>query len=210
MKKSEIKKFISKYPRKDWYYYYDFDGISVRPELRKEKDCGYNNWKKISPIVSGLFEGISNPSILDIGCNMGLYAFEMFKRGVSVTGVDINIEHALFFKKYIKENHGVDFDANFIKCDVTKNIIECDPIDVVSMFCVIYHLSPYHDYVIENLPKHKYIVLQGNLPRVTSKKRGKQRLAGIDGMSDLLKRHGYSIDVYRFNKYTKPLVIGAK
>jgi len=32
----------------------------------------------------------------------------------------------------------------------------------------------------------------------------------FDGMSDLLKRHGYSIDVYRFNKYTKPLVIGTK
>ena len=32
----------------------------------------------------------------------------------------------------------------------------------------------------------------------------------VGGMSDLLKRHGYSIDVYRFNKYTKPLVIGTK
>lgn len=27
-------------------------------------------------------------------------------------------------------------------------------------------------------------------------------------MSDLLKKHGYSTKVYKFGKYTKPLVVG--
>tara|TARA_Y100000034_G_scaffold92333_1_gene111567 strand:- start:14970 stop:15602 length:633 start_codon:yes stop_codon:yes gene_type:complete len=208
MKKNEIKKFINKYNRKDWYYYYNFDGCPVRAELEKAKDCGYNNWKKISPVIYKLFKNIDSPSVLDIGCNMGLYIFEMFKRGIDATGVDIKIDHALFFQKFIKENKGLDFNSNFIQCDVTKKPIPIDSVDVITMFCVIYHLSPYHDDVIKNLPKHRYLVLQGNLPRVTSKKRNKQKLAGIDGMSELLKKHGYSIKVHKFGKYTKPLVVG--
>lgn len=211
MTESEIKRFISK--RDKWYYYYDFGVCKVSCKNRKTIDNGMNNWKKISPIIRGVMSEFDKPYFLDIGCNMGLYAYEISKLGGITTGVDIKVSQANFFQRFIRENKNDEFNAEFFKYDVTKNkpkdlITECD---IVSFFCVIYHLAPNHDFVLENLPSHKYIVMQGNTPRLSSKKRRRegQHLAGVDGMINLLQTHGYKTEVY-LKKYTKPVVIGKR
>ncbi len=211
MKDSEIIKFVEKHGPKEWYYHYDFGCIQVRPELKKVKDNSMRNWKKIRPIIKEKLKKFKNPRVLDIGCNMGLYAYEMEKMGASVMGVDLKTAHAKFFQKYVNENLKDSlFDSKFIKLNVMKKKIPLEEVDIITMFCVIYHLSPKEDFVVENLPKHEYLVLQGNTPRVTSKKRGKQQLAGVNGMNDFLTRHGYRTEIHELKGYTKPIVIGKK
>ena len=210
MTKDEIRKFVDKYDRKKWYYYYNFDGIKVRPELKSKKDSGLNNWKKISPLIYDIMNQYSSPSVLDVGCNMGLYAREICKQGGSVVGIDRNVDQALFFQKYVKENLREEFGAKFMGVDATSDeIARVADCDIITMFCVIYHLVPHHEFVVNNLPDHKLLIVQGNTRRIQSKKRKNKALAGIPGISSLLEKSGYKVKSY-FKDYSKPIVVGEK
>jgi len=46
----------------------------------------------------------TNPHVLNIGCNMGLYDHEMTKMGAKVTAIDFKMEQMEFYKKYVVEN----------------------------------------------------------------------------------------------------------
>ena len=130
-----------------------------------------NNWHKISKVIYSILDNFSHAIILDIGCNMGLYAFEMEKyKSTSLTGIDLEIKKALFFQKYIRENKEFSFKAKFYERDITKEKAPIKNCDIITMFCTLYHLSPNED-VVKNLPDHDYIILQGNKKRLNSKKR---------------------------------------
>jgi len=210
MKKKEILRFIKSVGPKDWYYYYNFDGIEVRPELKRKKSHNLKNWKVIYKVLSPLMSEFDDPRILDIGCNMGLYAYELCRLGAKVTGVDRKVSQAEFFQRYIRENEKQKFDAKFVAMDVTKQDISSYDCDIITMFCVIYHLEPHANDILKRLPTHKYLVLQGNLGRIRSKKRKNQKLAGVQGMKNLLKKVGYEVISYPFDGYEKPLVVGKK
>ena len=98
------------------------------------------------------------------------------------------------------------------------DIIESDDVyedvDIVTMFCMIYHLHPYEEQSFAKLsklfPNHTYVVMQGNKPRVKRKKRP-QPLAGVKGMSKLMEKYGYEvIGKYRWDGYQKPVVVGRR
>jgi 2-polyprenyl-3-methyl-5-hydroxy-6-metoxy-1,4-benzoquinol methylase len=207
-----IKEIREGVKNKHWYYYYNFDGVEVNKKKQKDKTLGFYNWCKIKPIMGGLFSHVDNPSILDIGCNMGLYDHEMTKMGASVVGVDSNIENIEFYKRYVVENKKEDWKVVIKNVDICKEIIINDNINIITMFCVLYHLRPHQDRVMKNIikgaPNHRFIVLQGNLPRVKKKN---QFEAGIDGMTNFLQHYSYSIfKIYEWDGYPKPIVIGER
>ena len=61
--------------------------------------------------------------------------------------------------------------------------------------------------LIEDCPNHKFLILQGNLPRLKKN----QPESGVDGMKDILEKNSYSIfKAYEWNNYQKPVVIGER
>ena len=207
----EIKEGIK---NKHWYYYYNFDGAEVNAKKKKDKTLGIYNWNKLKPIMKEMFSVVNNPHVLNIGCNMGLYDHEMTKMGAKVTAIDFKTENIEFYKKYVIENNKEKWTVNIKNIDITKERLKDDTINIVLMFCVLYHLMPYQDEVIKNLitdiPNHRFLVLQGNLPRVAKKN---QIEAGVDGMKDILQKHSYSVAdryVYEWDGYQKPVVIGER
>jgi SAM-dependent methyltransferase len=208
---NEIKEGVK---NKHWYYYYDFDGVEVNKKKKKDKSLGFHNWNKIKPIMKELFTKVENPHVLNIGCNMGLYDHEMTKIGYNVTAIDFNTDQIEFYKRYVIENKKEEWKVNIINIDVTKERLKSDSINIILMLCVLYHLSPNQDKVVKNLikdcPNHRFLVLQGNLPRVAKKN---QIEAGVPGMRDFLKKNSYFAPrhyVYEWNGYQKPVVIGER
>jgi len=211
MNKEEIREGIK---GKHWYYYYDFDGVEVNKKKKNDTTLGMYNWDKLKPIMEAIFEVVENPHVLNIGCNMGMYDHEMTKMGAKVTAIDLKTENIEFYKKYIVENRQEEWKVNIREMDITKERLKDDSINVILMFCVLYHLDPYQNKVIQNLiedcPNHKFLVVQGNLPRVAKKD---QADAGIQGMREILQRHSYSVPeyhIYRWDEYQKPVVIGER
>ena len=49
---------------KNWYYYYNFDGIEVRPQKKNNKALGMYNWDRLKPIVKNTFSMVDNPMSL--------------------------------------------------------------------------------------------------------------------------------------------------
>lgn len=204
---NEIKDGIK---NKHWYYYYNFDGIEVNKKKKKDKTLGIYNWNRIKPIMIDVFSMINSPYVLDIGCNMGLYDYEMTKLGAKVLAIDYNTDNIEFYKRYVIENKKEKWETEVRNIDITKKPIISDSINIVTMFCVLYHLRPMHDFVFNNLeiniPNHQYIVIQGNIPRI---KKYNQQEAGVSGMKDILKKYGYSVfKIYELEDYQKPVVIG--
>ena len=203
----------------EWYYYYNFDGVEVCKKLKNDKTSGMYNWKnKVKPIIKGIINDMDTdekPCVFNIGCNMCLYDHEMTKMGIKVYGIDKNVDIARFFKRYVKENLQEEWEVDLRKMDVTKDELHVLlDVDIITMFCVIYHLRPHIDKVMNKFsrwfPNHKYLVLQGNKPRVKKKKRP-QPEAGVDGMKAILIKYGYYIhSVYEWSGYQKPIVIGGR
>ena len=208
----EIKKRVKSFGNK-WYYYYNFGGIEVREKFRKDKTSGMYNWnKKIKPIVSELSNGFKSPCLFDIGCNMGMYAHMMTKMGIKVYAMDRNIKMAEFYSQYVVENLHEDWKVDLIQSDISESNISLLDVNIVTMFCVLYHISPNEDLVLDNLnnicPNHTYIVLQGNNPRL--KRKPPQKIAGIKGMVELLENHNYETVVFNWKGYPKPVVVGKR
>jgi SAM-dependent methyltransferase len=197
----------------DWYYHLDFGhGVVVRPELRHDEHAGEANWSFIEQHLPPL-EGLR---VLDIGCNAGLYALRMVDAGAAeVVGVDLAVEQAEFVRDHFAEREGRDYrPARFVAADVrTYDLTSLGSFDLATLFCVAYHLGEAADRVIAQVARMApTVVLQGNLPRVTGVKyadRPFQELAGVEGMSELLRRNGLdAISVVAPEGHPKPLVIG--
>ena len=137
----------------------------------------------------------------------------MTKMGAKVTAIDFNTDNIEFYKKYIIENRKEDWSVNIEKIDIIKERLKDDSINIILMLCVLYHLGPYQNEVINNLisdnPNHKFLILQGNLPRLKKN----QPEAGVNGMRDILQKNSYSVlehHIYEWNGYQKPVVIGER
>ncbi len=213
MDEKEIREIVSEHGD-DWYYYYNFDGIEVKPKLKNDRTSGMYNWNKLKPIMQELFNQFKEPCVFNVGCNMALYDHEMYKMGATSVGIDRKgeIKQAEFYRKYVTENLGEKWGADLIIGDMQfYNMIHYD-VNIITLFCVMYHLKPNPEFIFDKFerlfPNHKYVVLQGNIPRV--KKKG-QKIAGKDGMIDFLRNKDYGIyQIKEWNGYQKPVVVGVK
>jgi len=210
MTTEDIRHRIKEIGEEPWYYYYDFAGVEVQPKLKNDKTCGLLNWnKKLKPIIQKFTQEFHTPKLLDIGCNMALYAHEMTKMGIDVLAVDRQVVTSQFFQEYVQSYLKEPWNVQVLQMDVTKdNLPEFAP-DVITMFCVLYHLHPLECDVIKRIqvayPNHKYLIIQGNIPRVKKKK---QPLAGVKGMKKFLTNLNYEIvEVYEWDGYQKPVVV---
>lgn len=211
MDRKTLKRIIKSFGD-EWYYYYNFDGIEVCKNLKKDKTSGMYNWReKLEPLVLECCSHFSYPCIFDIGCNMALYGHEMTKRGIDVYAIDKNVEIAKFFRKYIKENTDEEWKVKLMQCDITERHrhLQMSNVCIITMFCVLYHFEKDVDNVFAKLPQmfpnHRFVMLQGNKPRVKKKK---QKIAGVEGMVELLEKFGYKTKMFEWNDYQKPVVLG--
>jgi len=218
MDRQELKRIIKSFGD-EWYYYYDFDGIEVCKKLKNDQTSGMYNWDdKLRDLICEACDYLelddvdnNDPCVFDVGCNMGLYDHEMTKHHIKVYGADRNIEIAKFFKRYITENTDEEWKVELMEFDITTDEVHLPDVDIITMFCVLYHFAIPVEDVFAKLPvmfpNHEYIFLQGNKPRVKKKK---QRIAGVKGMVELLEKFGYTANVFEWDGYQKPLVIGRR
>lgn len=201
---------------REWYYYIDL-GYSVRvgKEHRKDRSGGLKNW---NGFLKGMLPALNGLRVLDIGCNAGLYALEMSRLGaVEVVGLDLDVRKAEFVRDWYAADQNLDFsNVKFVGCNAAEfDLTSLGSFDLVCMFCVAYHLGGSIDHLFGQLRSMtERVALQGNLPRLVSRKyagRPHQHLAGIEGMKDLLLRHGFAeITVSAPEDWPKPLVLGRR
>lgn len=199
----------------EWYYYINFDGIEVRRDLKKDETNGFANW---NGYLQYCLPGIEGKRILDIGCNAGVYDLEISRaKAAQTVGVDLNTAQAEFVKEWFSRKEKRDFgNVRFIKRDAAKDgLSDLGRFDFVCLFAVVYHFREKIDSVMGEVSRiTDTVVLQGNLKRLSSNKykdRVGTEYAGITGMKDLLKRHGFKkFHVFAMNNYPKPVVIGER
>ena len=208
----EIAELSPKGP-KSWYYHLDFGyGVEVQPELRCNPHSGDKNWRFLEAHLPPL----AGKRVLDIGCNAGLYALRMADCGAAeVVGVDLDTRQAEFVRQHFVKRMGIDYsNVRYVAADAREfEFAQLGRFDLVSLYCVVYHLAEAADRVIGQAASvASTVALQGNLPRVTGAKyrnRSHQHLAGVPGMTAILKRHGLSeIEVVALEDHPKPVVIG--
>jgi tRNA (mo5U34)-methyltransferase len=93
-------------------------------------------WAQIGPHVPADLAGWS---VLDIGCNAGFYAFELARRGASVTAIDMD-PHYLRQARWAARELGLDDRIEFRQMQVYDLARESRRYDLVWLMGVLYHL----------------------------------------------------------------------
>lgn len=142
MNKEEIlEKFIKRGSRYTWDIYQPIplDGFEITFNYsgRKCKD----RLQFIKDQIIKKF-GDKKIKILDVGCNLGYFVFELAKLGHSVTGIDCN-EKFVNICKFLTENHfNFESKPNFIYSSIDRtNIDLLKGYDLVLCFSVIHHFK---------------------------------------------------------------------
>lgn len=155
----------------------------------------FRKWYQPIEIKPGLSTGTFNPakqgalldalpdmngaSVVDIGCNSGLYSLECAKRGAAVVGIDRRqeaIDQAVFVRSVWGARDSRVFNATF-ECgsiyDRLDMFTKAGP-DTVLMCCVVYHLTDGLHRVLGAIRDSgvRRIIVQGNMRRARKFKPG--------------------------------------
>jgi len=153
MDKEEARKFVSS---RSWYQTIDFE-----PGLRSVgcKWCGDPAWTNI---IKYLPDNLKGKSLLDVGCNAGLFCVRAALMGAeSIVGIDWNnwrpnwdfIEQQVFVKKYFEEKEGRTFPITYIEGKMEEVISTFEhKFDYVLGIASLYY-SEYPDKLVREISR---------------------------------------------------------
>lgn len=224
---------------KEWYTPIKFDDDRIihertypswtpRVEFLTNKERGQAKWDYI---IQRNMPQMKGRRILDIGCNVGLFALNMSMQGAEVVGVDRGagvvqptntnlgsesvIQQAWFvhnlFVIYKHVRYNVSYYERDLAVEGLADIMDANEIDTVTSFCVLYHFGRERMIeLLEEVSGAQTIVLQAN--------HGHGGPLGLMASADthvgILRHFGYKTDI-RWGKdgdttYKYPLIIGTK
>lgn len=185
------------------YYYLTFDS------------AGYKNWNHY---LKYCLPDVRKKRILNVKCDTGIYDLEMAKMGAGeVIGIDSDISQALSSRDILAKKDGISFaNVRFVERDICKRGLgDFGKFDFAYLLDAVCNYREKTHFIMDEVSKiTDTMVLQGSLKHlIPHNYRGKIEMeyAGIDGMRNLLWRHGFKkICVFDIANYPKPVVIGEK
>jgi 16S rRNA G966 N2-methylase RsmD len=142
--------------------------------------------------------GVEEKTVLDIGCNLGLYAIESACRGAKLaTGIDIQpnvVKAADTIRKWLALEN-----CRFLATDLTDPAAraEVEPADVVFAFAVYDHLTGRHKQTPPTERELAYIEVTEWLARITKQtlivEYHNRQARWLPFFSELLLEHGFTI-----------------
>jgi len=111
------------------------DGCQTAPD-HTLGDFPRYKWRALAPHLPERLDGWS---ALDVGCNAGVYSFELARRGARVTGIDVD-PHYLRQARWAARQFGVEDLVTFREMQVYDLAHEDERFDLVLFMGVFYHL----------------------------------------------------------------------
>ena len=111
------------------------DGTQTAPD-HPLGDFPAFKWEHLGPHIP---EDLSGWTALDIGCNAGFYAFELARRGASVTAIDMD-EHYLEQARWASGQYSLENRVTFQQKQVYELSQYEQAYDIVCFLGVFYHL----------------------------------------------------------------------
>lgn len=224
----------------EWYTPIQFDEDHIihertypdwkpRPEFLYNKERGQAKWDYI--LRHHLPRDMSNRSVLDIGCNVGLFSLLMTEIGADVVGVDRGagtvqptntnlgsesvVEQAYFVKNLFRMWNNRLYNIDYIERDLATegivDILDAYDVEMVVSLCVLYHFGRERMIeLIEEFSRIPTVILQANHGHGGPL----GLLASADTHVGILKKFGYSTEIAwgkdNDTTYRYPLIIGRK
>ena len=111
------------------------DGTQTAPNHTLGDFPAYK-WQRLGPHLP---PDLTGWTALDIGCNAGFYAFELAKRGATVTGIDLD-PHYLAQARWAARRFGLEDRITFRQMQVYELAHTDQTFDLVLFMGVFYHL----------------------------------------------------------------------
>lgn len=122
-----------------WFIALDLDGVITAP--KSASNIGV--WESIKN--NFLPESLEGMTILDAGCNAGIYSIQCALLGAKVIAIEKNepyFSQALFLKEYYEDKFKKPLDITFIKEDfINVNWEELGQFDYILALLVLYHIG---------------------------------------------------------------------
>jgi SAM-dependent methyltransferase len=126
-----------------WTYEFDLgDGVSTPLVAAELRSIHATREQMIMPLIDRRFpEGLAGMQCLDVGCNEGYFSHLLYRRGATVTGVDVretNIRRALAVRDALE----MDAARMHFDCGNFFDLAPADQIyDIVLFLGVLYHIE---------------------------------------------------------------------
>ena len=176
--KNTVAHEINEFPK--WYQSIELlPGLWTHP-YRKVKEG------EIIPVIQNIVKG---KSVIDLGCNNGLYSFESAIAGArEVTGIDRrarSIRQAEFVQIVWELTRPPSGKVEFISGDITDCLDVLNGKDVLIAACVLYHLSGTLHRFMEAVMESgiSTLIIQGNHGRAKKSTQEEIRAVAIEGVT---------------------------
>jgi len=146
------------------------------------------NKKKEDELINVLADSVKGKSVIDLGCNDGLYSFESAIAGASkVIGVDkraMSIKQAEFVRVLWEITKPLCRLTQFIYSNISDDYSLLNGNDVLIAACVLYHLTTeLHEFMqAVSESSIRTIIVQGNLGRAKKSKAKDIEAVKINGV----------------------------
>jgi len=176
--KNAVAHKIKEFPK--WYQSIELlPGLWTHP-YRKGKEG------EIIPVIQDIVKG---KSVIDLGCNNGLYSFESAIAGArEATGIDRrdrSIRQAEFVQVVWELTRPPSGKVKFVAGDIMENLDILDGKDVLIAACVLYHLSGTLHRFLEAVKESSIsmLIIQGNQGRAKKSSPEEIRAVEIGGVT---------------------------
>ena len=221
----DVNEIIRKTDKERWKWYQpiDFGPGTERIEFQNPDD-NLNGRKKYEFIIKKNMD-IRGKVVLDLGCNTGVISAAMAEDADLVIGIDDDnhIKQTGFVQQMLwKDYSNLVFKALDLRgVDRFGSFLDSLSVDWALMANFVYYLGGFTDSFMHEMSKKvPNVLLQGNTLKVDSKGNRTTRCdnmpdykgeySTINGMVELLHKHGYRTRVDAPPGYLKPVVVGEK
>ena len=184
------------------YQHVEVDGQVLVAGEHKERTEERKAWiRSLNP---------AGKTVLDLGCNLGVYAIEAARQGASLaTGIDIQ-PNVIAAANELREFFGLK-NARFLAVDLTQSAARdaVESFDVVLAFAVYDHLTGRHKEVLPWEREHEYLDVTEWLARLTTSELivefHNHQIRWKDFFERLLLEHGFEITSRQTTRIDRPV-----
>jgi hypothetical protein len=199
-----------------------FPNYIERPEYLTNGERGQAKWDYI---IERNIPNVKNKKICDIGCNVGLYAYNLLKLGAkSVDGYDrsetivqptnVNlpkqsvVQQAYYIKNLFQLRDNQQYPTlNFYELDINLADFSKFNYDILVSTCVLYHFGPKFNNIMADISKKiPIVILQTNLGHGGDL----AKYSSVEYHKKLLTDNGYTVSIDAPLNYKYPVIVGVK
>ncbi|MEA2013005.1 MAG: methyltransferase domain-containing protein [Verrucomicrobiota bacterium] len=124
---------------------YDSPAFMAMKQSEKNKIIKLMKWQvervvRMSNLICSKIENLTEKTVLDIGCGIGQFSYQLAKQGMKVRGIDLNVAESVKIQKILSAEHPFVENVTFIQGNALDMSSIQEQYDIITLADVVEHI----------------------------------------------------------------------